>query len=173
MSSSLITGRISSKFADLNELNKNYPWIPNEHTIRPSESVLLYKRCVMAEVESQWETIKDYIYYDVYDLPYVTDTHTGLNRVVATPSSRNTWAFVPSKFPYDLSHGGNHSVLWNSEQPYAYEYDDFIVNMAIDTSLQSQLGHTQFQFVWYKNPKPTVPHVWHVQVFWKNTSNAA
>lgn len=36
----------------------------------------------------------------------------------------------------------------------------------IAEALQLRLGHGNFEFVWYLNPKMTIPDVYHVQVFW-------
>lgn len=36
----------------------------------------------------------------------------------------------------------------------------------IHDGLKLRLGHTNFEFVWYLNPKMTIPDVFHVQVFW-------
>lgn len=179
-------GKISSSIADLNELSRIYPWIPNEHTIRPTEASLALKWRLMGEVEGQWDSIRDYIYHDVYGLPYMTNMRTHKRYVPrlgeamplhgAVPGhvpNNHAWAFVPSKFRYNLPPDAHHWVLWNSEGSYADEYDDATVNTAIIHALDGHLGHTQFQYAWYKNPKPTVPHLWHVQVFWKNTSTAA
>jgi hypothetical protein len=166
-------GKISSSIADLNELSRIYPWIPNEHTIRPTEASLALKRRLMEEVERDWGSIRDYIYHDVYCLPYMTNTHTHKRYVDSVPPNNQEWAFVPSKFRYNLPADANHWVLWNSEGSYSDEYDDATVNTAIILALDSHLGHTDFEYAWYKNPKPTVPHLWHVQVFWKNTSTAA
>ncbi len=166
-------GRISSNISDLNELSRVYPWIPNEHTIRPTEESLAYKRELIAEVEREWLLVRDYIYHDVYEIPYKIDSRTQKRYVDTAPQNNRTWAFAPSKFRYNLPPDAHHWVLWNSEGSYADIYDDATVNMAIVGALDSHLGHTQFEYAWYKNPKPTVPHLWHVQVFWINTSTAA
>ncbi len=166
-------GRISSDIVTLNTLSEIYPWIPNEHTIRPSPTTLARKHIELPEMEHTWMTIRDCIYHDVYGLPYKICPVTGKQYVDGTPSAHEAWAFRPSRFPYDLPAGANHWILWNSEGTFDDEYDDATVNAAIVFALDSHLEHGEFQYAWYKNPKPTVPHVWHVQVFWKNTRSAA
>ena len=57
---------------------------------------------------------------------------------------------------------------------FNYDYDIDIINKVIENHLSYHtiLGDP-FQFVWYKNPKPTIPEFYHVQVFWTSSINSA
>jgi hypothetical protein len=36
----------------------------------------------------------------------------------------------------------------------------------ISKAMKTRLKHERFEFVWYQNPKMTIPEIFHVQVFW-------
>jgi hypothetical protein len=40
------------------------------------------------------------------------------------------------------------------------------INKIITKNLQNITGSDNFDFAWYKNPKPTIKEFFHVQVFW-------
>ena len=55
-----------------------------------------------------------------------------------------------------------------------YTYQDIPdneINNDIDNSLYELMGHKNFEFVWYENPKMSVPEIYHVQVFWHLLNN--
>ena len=54
---SQLRGCISADVRDLNALHAQHPWLPNEHTIRPTPEVLEEKRRSMEEVERHWLSI--------------------------------------------------------------------------------------------------------------------
>jgi hypothetical protein len=160
-----INGKISSSLLDLNALNVVHRWLPNAEAIRPSPEVLLEKQHAMAEVMYQWHAVWDYILHTVFG------SQKQLNawgKYEAVPLSfLKEWVFDPSLFPYALPAGTNHYILWNVNKTYSDDFDDDDINGRIKNALQSQIGHSNFEFAWYKNPKPTVPQFWHVQVFWR------
>ena len=160
-----INGKISSSLEDLNTLNAIYPWLPNAATIRPSPEVLLRKQCAMAEVMYEWHTVWDYILYTVFGAQQRINAFG--KREVVPHSFLKEWAFQPSLFPYALPNGTNHYILWSVYKTYSDDIDDEEINGRIKNSLQGSLSHSNFEFAWYKNPKPTVPQFWHVQVFWR------
>ena len=50
---------------------------------------------------------------------------------------------------------------------YTYnDISDIEITSDILDSLKNILKHDNFEFVWYENPKMSVPEVYHVQVFW-------
>ena len=71
--------------------------------------------------------------------------------------------FAPNEFPYNSD--GNHSIMWYGgiDQSQIKENE---VNEDIFQNLEKQLGHVNFEFAWYENPKMTIPQIYHVQVFW-------
>jgi hypothetical protein len=74
--------------------------------------------------------------------------------------------FERNHFRYDLPEGTRHFVMW-----YTYWPPDITepeVNEDINHALMTRLGkNTEFEFIWYENPKMTIPGIYHVQVFWR------
>jgi hypothetical protein len=167
---SQLRGRISANVCDLNALHAQHQWLPNEHTIRPTSEVLEEKRRSMEEVERHWLSVNDYILYAVFGYP-VTLCENNRYSVDLTARPTPIWVFAPSLFPYAVPTQTNHWVLWHGYVPYDGNFYDELVNRYIRDTLRGQLGHDNFQFAWYKNPKPTVPQYWHVQVFWTEGKN--
>lgn len=143
----MIRGKISSAIEDLNTLHEKHFWIPNETMIRPSPEMLEKKKRFMFDVLMRYSTAGDYIYSLYFDL-------------------KKIWFLEKSLFPYNLPPNVNHDILWNLSYSYFTEIPDEIVNDTIIKELQIKLGSDLFDFAWYKNPKPSVPEFWHVQVFW-------
>jgi len=144
----MLRERISSSLTELNNLSIIHDWIPNEFTIRPTAKDLEEKRRQMAIIESTWPTIKDYILHSVFE------------------GSVISWIFKPSMFRYALPSYSNHYVLWHKDHNFNFNFDDETVNEMINTQIKKIVGHENYMFAWYKNPKPTVIDFWHVQVFW-------
>ena len=148
----MLRRKISSNITDLNKLNKTYKWIPNEFTIRPDYQTLEYKKNFSKQILEKWSSLNEYIYHEVFQ---------------ANPN--NTWVFQPSIFRYNIPYTANHYVLWNIEHNLYDNIDDEIINNKIIDELNKLFGTSNdniYDFAWYKNPKPTVPEYYHVQVFW-------
>jgi hypothetical protein len=139
--------QISSNILDLNELNKQFNWIPNEYTIRPDSQTLEQKNFYCSEILQKYGSFNQYIFNDVFK-----------------SDKSNKWVFMPAHFKYNIHHGANHYVLWNSEQKLGFDYDEDIINDKIKEELDKITPF--YDFAWYKNPKPTVMEYYHVQVFW-------
>jgi hypothetical protein len=79
-------------------------------------------------------------------------------------------------FAYKVPDGTNHWVQWfllNGDEGSLNHANGFVIpdeeiNKAIEQNLKAELGHDNFEFVWYLNPKPSLtdPDLFHVQVFW-------
>lgn len=145
----MLRNKISSSIEDLNRLSQTYDWIPNEHTIRPNEADLAIKHAEMDRISRTWPSVRDFIQQSVF-----------------AGSESAQWVFKPSQFRYNLPNHSNHYILWFSKESYYYNYPDEIINEQIEMFIKNIVGHNNFQFAWYKNPKPTVIYFWHVQVFW-------
>jgi hypothetical protein len=128
---------ISSDLSSLNELSKTYPWIPNESSIRPSPDVMIKKCMVNQHIQRDWPSLKVYIEQTIF-------------------RNRTGWIFEECMFPYAVK--GKHYILWNTNFPFIYSFKEDEVNEVLK-------GFIQGDFVWYKNPKPTVLDFYHVQVF--------
>ncbi len=161
--SSLLRNKISSDIQDLNELHTKYWWIPNENMIRPTQKMIEDKRQVSESILYNWMSFKDFILHNIFNCPY--DTEDG-HLYVPDSVINYEWHFSKSIFPYDVPSGVNHYVLWNSQFDYFKQFDDSVINTIITDTLESMVSPNDFDFAWYKNPKPSIPELYHVQVFW-------
>jgi hypothetical protein len=141
--------QISSDIQDLNKLHQEYWWIPDETMVRPSAEVLEAKWALAQRLIDDGVSFKDFIMRMYFTGPWA-----------------GAWVFDKSLFPYRLPIGGEHFVLWNSMHDYNWDVHEVMVSERIECMLKVQLGHNRFDFAWYKNPKPSIPELWHVQVFW-------
>jgi hypothetical protein len=166
----MLRNKIDSSLSNLDALNQIYPWIPNSITIRPSPLDIQRKKQFLLKIQFEWKSYRDYICYKIFQQRYYIDSEDNGYKKFVRPEyfkSKPEWSFQPSMFRYNLIPESNHWVLWNSEHDFDYDYPDEIINEIITKRLfcHLELG-VPFQFVWYKNPKPTIPEFYHVQVFW-------
>jgi hypothetical protein len=159
----MIRCKISSDIQDLNELHKKYFWIPDENMIRPSEKVLENKRHFSNYVLHNWMSFKDFI-LDTH-FKFTMDIDDG-HLYALKNTTKSEWHFVKSLFPYNLPDDVSHYVLWNSFYDCFHSFDDDKINSIIKETLESVVGTDRFDFAWYVNPKPSIPELWHCQVFW-------
>lgn len=155
--------KISSDIQDLNELHKWYNWIPDENMIRPNTKTLEDKRQFSNYVLHNWMSFKDFILDTHFKYPVdIEDGHYYIRNEV----KKSEWNFQKSLFPYDLPSEVNHYILWNSLYDYFNDFEESVINSIIKDTLESMLGTDKFDFAWYKNPKPSIPELWHCQIFW-------
>ena len=144
-------------------------WIPGEHQIRPSPQTLLLKATQMDTVERFYVTMTDYVLDLVFNFPTRMTGDGKLQSYAPTAGSgkrEKKKIFRPNEFPYSLSPGSHHSIMWYSYGP-PNDLTEEDINADIYAALASEvLNHESFEFVWYENPKMTVPGIYHVQVFW-------
>jgi hypothetical protein len=158
----MIRRRISSDIQDLNKLHEEYWWIPNENMIRPSPKVLEDKKHFSNYVLGNWMSFRDFILDTHFKYPIdVEDGHICIRDHIKS----SEWNFQKSLFPYNLPSDVNHYILWNSFHNYSANFDDSVINGIIKDTLEHMIG-TNFDFAWYCNPKPSIPELYHVQVFW-------
>lgn len=153
--------KISSDLQDLNELHHKYWWIPNESMIRPTEEIIKEKIHFNNYVLHYWMSLA-YFILDTH-FKYPVDIDDG-QIYIPKKIEKSEWNFSKSLFPYNLPKNVNHYVLWNSYYDYFTNLDDVTINKIIKDYLENMLG-SEFDFVWYKNPKPSIPELWHCQVF--------
>lgn len=159
----LLRCKVSSDQAILDELHTTYPWIPNSECIRPSPCVLDDKNATLLEIHEKWFSLKDYILFKVFSMDF--DQIAGRFVVMTLHSEQPFKIFKPNAFPYNIE-VGNHWVMWYNSSTCPYE-DDSMITSDIEEAIRDHLqGATNFDFVWYENPKMSVPDFYHVQVFW-------
>ncbi len=154
---------------DLNSLdiyNKEYKWIPSRYMIRPTPNIIDNKIMKLKKIELEWNSYFDFILYHVFQQKYLLNNE---NKKYVTNYENlilPEYVFIPSDFPYQIPENANHYVLWNSKYNIYYNFDDNIINDILSKKIKDIVKHENFDFVWYKNPKPTIPEFYHVQVFW-------
>ncbi len=158
----MIRNRINCDKETLNKLNKTYSWIPNEESIRPSPEDISRKKDLIENINKSWLSTKDYILHTIFNESKTSNQF--FNFVLRYDSDK--WIFSECIFRYNLPKYANHYILWFSGQNYYYNFDDEIINKKIEENLFEKLGYNNFDFAWYKNPKPSVPEFYHIQVFW-------
>lgn len=183
----MIRNMIPSDLESLNQLNKLYKWLPNSETIRPSSYDLMMKNLRLNQINNEWVSMSDYIKYKIFrQNAYVN--YLG-KKQIKNPNQtiQYEWVFVESDFKYNLVPQSNHWVLWSSiykqnEKLITNPTDELItdelitnpiddefineINKEIEKQLYNIIGSYNFNFAWYKNPKPTIYDFFHVQVFW-------
>jgi hypothetical protein len=155
--------QISSDIQDLNELHRQYNWIPDENMIRPTPAILEDKRAFSEYVLRNWTSFRDFI-LDTH-FKYPVDSKDG-HKYICDKVEKSEWTFQKSLFPYNLPPEVNHYILWNSLYDYFNDFDESVINTIIKDTLEITVGAGNFDFAWYKNPKPSIPELWHCQVFW-------
>lgn len=165
----MLRTRIDSDSEILDKLNKIYSWIPNSKSIRPSPQIIEKKKHLIQQIELNWKSQKDYIIHTIFGEKYYMNEEMGYKKFVPSHSKSNyKWFFQPSMFPYNLEcEETNHWILWNSEKDFYFDFPEEEINEIIKRHLfyHTEIG-APFEFVWYKNPKPTIKDFYHIQVFW-------
>lgn len=155
-------GGISCDLNALQRLHEQFSWVPGAAHIRPDEETLLRKDQHAANVAYFYESNGDAILEAVFGM----ETHLNAHGKLVVRDKKHIDAarlkvLAPNQFPYQLPPGSNHYVMWFSYRPLDVE-----ITAHIDECLLESLGHGRFEFVWYENPKMTIPDIYHVQVFW-------
>lgn len=170
----MFRNKINSDLDNLDDLNKIYPWIPNSLSIRPKPEDIEKKKILSMEIQLNWNSYSDYIKHTIFDYKYFVNEFNKKitfsdNFVITNVFSHNKWVFAPSIFRYNLIPESNHWILWCPEKDFTFDFCDELINHIIEEKIKSVLdieSYSDFQFAWYKNPKPTIPEFYHVQVFW-------
>lgn len=159
----MLRSRVSSDIDELSLLHERYWWLPTGYTIRPTNDVLAIKYNVMDNIEKEWRSLRDFVLHIVF-----MQTVIRIDDRLCCPEIINIaqWKFEPCMFPYNLEKGANHWILWNSKYDYSKEFDDDLINAVLTRFITCKVISNNFDFAWYKNPKPSVRDFYHVQVFW-------
>jgi Protein of unknown function (DUF3605) len=93
--------------------------------------------------------------------------------VVVVHTMNRLIKFLENIFPYKLPEETHHWVLWfmldEDESETTIHLSDEQISKDITERLKEETNGDTFQFVWYRNPKPSVADdlTYHVQVFWR------
>mmetsp|Transcript_16029 Transcript_16029/g.34792 ORF Transcript_16029/g.34792 Transcript_16029/m.34792 type:complete len:119 (-) Transcript_16029:1975-2331(-) len=114
-------------------------------------------------VSSSFASEADYVLQTVFGLP--TDQNGEGKHFIPRDNLKKRRVFDRNKFPYQLPSGTKHWTMWYTYGPP--EISDEQITSDIQADLRVRVGDDDFDFVWYENPKMTIPEVYHVQVFWR------
>ena len=158
----VIRCRVSSDVASLQALHEATGWTPSAEQIRPTAALRAQKELMLANIARMWASPADLVCYQVFG----GATRRGANGLRSTqrpPAGRAV--LVPQPFPYDLAAGTSHMVLWCSSP--RQHWSDEQITAEIARAVDERWGGSDTQFIWYENPKMSVPdpHLYHVQVF--------
>jgi len=165
-------GEISSDLSILNSLHESFPWIPNESMVRPSEELKEKKRKTFIYIDSEYDSLKDYIAQHIFDAA-ISKLQFGSKKYASiTDFNANEFkvkkVFKPNEYPYSLLMG-HHYVHWygfSPEEKDLYCPNNNSISEDIRIALLELIPDGAFNFAWYLNPKMTIPEFFHVQVFW-------
>ena len=149
--------KISSSVNVLNSFSERFPWIPNEETIRPTKETLDKKKETFQEIFEKYENINNYLLETIFNTKQgeveKEEKEEKEEKLERKEKEREELIvrFLPNKFPYNIR--GNHWILWFNKK----EENEFVINQIIENHLQQILQHNNFNFVWYENPKMTIP----------------
>ena len=159
--------KVSSDKNDLERLHQQFNWIPGFNNIRPIQEVLYKKYVDHVFMPLIYKSTKDYIYINHFKfkptlIKYKNSTNIKLECLQDDIEIKKV--FTKNEYPYNLPMNTNHYVLWYSHSDFTR--NDKKITSDIYDSLHKLLKNKNFEFIWYENPKMSVPDIYHVQVFW-------
>lgn len=179
----MLRGRIESDFSSLDVLFEQVGWTPNSACVRPNSESLDQKRRLLENAAARYATMRDYVLARIFRIRaspisqsfaeqklHVTDEALGeaLQEAKKLPGGRKV-RFMPNLFPYQVPQGTFHYVLWfllsATGPPSDQEVDAALERVFAELKVLEKV-----EYVWYKNPKPTIDDglTHHVQVFWRH-----
>ena len=154
--------KISCNIESLNVIHSLKNWIPSGEQIRPLPEIIDKKDQEYIMYDNFYSSIKDQILIRYFNYPSkINRNNNKIESKVVLENVRDK-IFIKNEYPYQVPTGTHHYVMWYTYQ----DIPDDEINNDIEKSLYNLLGHKNFEFVWYENPKMSVPEVYHVQVFW-------
>ena len=162
MLTNMFNCKISANENTLDTLSNKYSWIPSSDQIRPSVENLVKKENDNIYFKTFYDSIIDQILIRYFKI------HSNINRKSNKMKSRilltdlKMKLLLENEYPYELHCDTNHYVMWYTYRDISYSE----ISIDIYNSLKDILQDKHFEFVWYENPKMSVPEVYHVQVFW-------
>ena len=160
-----INNKINPCYTNLDMLNSNYKWIPSSENIRPIEDIIKKKDIDCKTNNIIYSTNIDQVLIRYFNVKKKINRINNKFESKINIDNLREKVFIPNEYPYNVPDGTNHYVMW-------YTYDnisDEIITSDISSELYNLLNNLNFEFVWYRNPKMTIPEIFHVQVFWHLT----
>ena len=158
----VLRGKVSSDVKTLIALRRRgFDWIPGEDNIRPTPETREKKVKWLESVMSKYVGRRDFVLHDLFRCE-TRRNEKGLMLVDEASLKRvgKKKKLYPNMFPYDLPSGTIHYVMW-----YTWTRPE---DSEITSDIANALGKDA-DFVWYENPKMSIPEIFHVQVFAKRS----
>jgi hypothetical protein len=172
----MLRRRILSDLENLESLHVSHAWVPGAENIRPSPETLSSKHQTLEGIGTQYAAESDFILEHIFSVSLDVGADGKLFADAGSVALINDTGrvFMPNQFPYVVPAGTHHWVMW---YPIGLRFEslgparllqpaDVAITANIEQDLLQQLQHERFDFVYYVNPKMTVPDIFHVQVFW-------
>lgn len=158
---------ICSNTDKLEELHQKHHWIPGAANIRPLPNQIHMKLEDIEEIHRNWNSMEDYLLFKVFGLDFsLNDAKKFAVTIPPSVSLQSLRKLTPNQYPYN-NLSCYHYIMWYGTK--ARPYDSERITKDIEESLHQLVRkehQESFQFVWYENPKMTVPEFYHVHVFW-------
>lgn len=154
--------KVSSDAEELQKLHEKYPWVPGKENIRPAPENKERKHEYLETVCAQYASEGDYVLQTVFGI--APEKGPDGKYFVPRDKLRKMSVFDRNLFPYMLPQGTRHFIMWYTFGPDGLPEEQ--VTKDIAAALAIRVKHATPEFVWYENPKMTIPTVYHVQVFW-------
>jgi hypothetical protein len=146
----------------LDTLSNKYSWIPSSKQIRPLPEILEKKENDNISFKIFYDSIIDQILIRYFKIRGTINKKSNKMKSKLLLKDLRMKVFLENEYPYELHCNTNHYVMW-----YTYrDIPDDEISRDIYNSLKKILDDKQFEFVWYENPRMSIPEVYHVQVFW-------
>ena len=146
----------------MEKLHDIYFWIPGSENVSPTKEVEDKKNSEKVLRSLVYRNSSDFIFIKYFK--FKPDMDENSKMICLKNNIEDKVILIKNEFPYDCPKGTSHYVLWYSiNKPE----NDQKINNDIYTCLKDKLGHNCFEFVWYENPKMSIPEIFHVQVFWR------
>lgn len=153
--------KISSDLDALDLLHQITKWTPNSNQIRPTTETIQAKELFIENLLKFYPSINDYILDIVFNLPFKINTQ---GQTCVDNHFTSSYKLIENMFPYQLEENTKHYVLWFSTKKK--EKTDKEITTCIADEI-NRLFNKELRFVWYENPKMSIPNLYHVQVFIK------
>lgn len=156
--------KISPCLFNLNTLNKKYDWIPGENNIRPLEIIIDRKNEYNKNIINFYENEKHFILSEIFC--FESSFNKDGKIFVEGNNIYKKHILQQNMFPYNVKKDTRHYVMWYSY--FDNTLDEEKINKDIYNQIKLLVKNSNFDFVWYENPKKTVKDIYHLQVFWIN-----
>jgi len=162
-----INCRVSGQLEELEALHLALSWPPGKVHIRPLPELKAAKERHTLVVRRGWRGEADFVLHSLFGIQpsMAADGRAAVDEEGWRGfEQRQRRAFAPNEFRYATPAGTKHWVMWYSQGPPALGDEE--INADIRKDIRRRTGHNDYSYIFYLNPKMSIPQIYHVQVFW-------